>query len=138
MYKLKKFVGMGFTRRRERGDRTNDRSRPAKRPRVEINGTVVKMEPAHKFLGVILDQELWFKEHAAYAHGKGMAVAMQTWRLAKVNGGIKGPLAKQVYDAVVAPNMLYAADVWCTPDVEVGGKVVKGARGFMKMMARVQ
>ncbi|KNZ76769.1 hypothetical protein J132_08680 [Termitomyces sp. J132] len=84
------------------------------------------MEPAHKFLGVVLDQELRFKEHVAYAQGKGAAVAAQTQRLAKVNGGIHGTMVQRVYKAVVAPNMLYTVDIWCRLDVEVEGMTVWG------------
>ena len=60
---------------------------------MTISGTTIWMEKSHKFLGVVLDQELQFKEHAAYAHGKGAVAAAQVKRLARVNGGISGTLA---------------------------------------------
>lgn len=112
--------------------------RPAAQLTVTTEGTTIKMEPAHKFLGVVLDQELRFREHAAYAHGKGMAVAAQTKRLVKVNGGVHGSMVQRLYEVVVAPNMLYALDVWCKPDIEVDGRRVKGNRGFAAKMGRVQ
>ncbi|KAG5733033.1 putative 115 kDa protein in type-1 retrotransposable element [Termitomyces sp. T112] len=118
------------TRRRE--------AKPATRPTVTIGGTAIRMETSHKFLGVILDQELRFKEHAAYAQGKGTAAAMQTKRLVKVNGGVSGSLARRLYEAVVVPNMLYAADVWCASGVRMEDGTRQKARGFLEKMQRVQ
>ncbi|KNZ72560.1 hypothetical protein J132_02718 [Termitomyces sp. J132] len=96
------------------------------------------MEASHKFLGVILDHELKFKEHVAYVQGKGMMIATQVRRLARINGGVKGTFMRKMYEAVVVLSMMYAADVWCTPDVECSGKVVKGSRKFMGKLGRVQ
>lgn len=138
IYEIKKFVAMGFMRRRERDGRRQGRMKPATRPRVTVNGTRIRVETAHKFLGVILDQELRFREHAAYAHGKGTTVAMQARRLARTNGGVKGAFMRRMYEAVVVPSMLYAADVWCTPDVETEGKTTKGSQSFMAKLGRVQ
>lgn len=58
IYEIKKFVRMGFTRRRERDRQRQGKTKPATRPSIKVNGTSIKMETVHKFLGVILDQEL--------------------------------------------------------------------------------
>lgn len=65
-------------------------------------------------------------------------MAAQAWRLAKTNGGVKGALMRRIYEVVVALSMMYAADVWCPPDVEVGGKTAKGSQGLMEKLGRVQ
>ena len=52
-------------------------TKPATRTGSEHRGTLIEMQESHKFLGVILDQELCFKEHAAYTHRKGIAAAAQ-------------------------------------------------------------
>ncbi|OAX34216.1 hypothetical protein K503DRAFT_652300, partial [Rhizopogon vinicolor AM-OR11-026] len=55
--------------------------------------------------------------------------------------GIHGRLLKKLYEGVVFPNMLYAADVWCSTLISKGqGKKVggRGARSFATKMARVQ
>ncbi|KNZ77457.1 Putative 115 kDa protein in type-1 retrotransposable element R1DM [Termitomyces sp. J132] len=137
IYEVKKFVGMGFSRRKVKG-RGDGKAKPATRPTVTIGGTAIRMETSHKFLGVILDQELRFKEHVAYAQGKGTAAAMQTKRLVKVNGGVSGSLARRLYEAVVVPNMLYAADVWCASGVRMEDGTRQKARGFLEKMQRVQ
>lgn len=43
LYEMKKFVGMGFTRRREKAEGTEGGPRPATRLGIEVNGTVIKM-----------------------------------------------------------------------------------------------
>lgn len=59
-------------------------------------------------------------------------------RLAKVNGEMQGELARWIYEAVVAPTMLYAADVWCTPDIEVEGRKVERSKGIKAKLGQVQ
>ncbi|KNZ81214.1 hypothetical protein J132_02164 [Termitomyces sp. J132] len=34
--------------------------------------------------------------------------------------------------------MIYAADMWCTPDVEVEGKTAKGSQTLIEKLERVQ
>ena len=43
---------------------------------MTIRGTTIKPVPSHKFLGVIVDQELRWREHTAYAIAKGASHAM--------------------------------------------------------------
>jgi hypothetical protein len=68
-----------------------------------------------KYLGVILDQELRFKEQAAYTISKGSKWAMQARRLSRPSSGMPHTYARQLWNAVAVPKMLYAADVWCNP-----------------------
>ena len=46
------------------------------------------MVEAHKFLGVLIDQELCWKEHINYMLHKGTKWVMQYGRLAKLTKGI--------------------------------------------------
>lgn len=138
LYETRKFVGVGFSRRKKRNRQRGGKSEPAQRPSITVAGIDIQVKPVHKFLGVLVDQELRFREHAAYAQGKGTAVLMNTKRLVKVRGGMRGEFARRIYEAVVAPTMLYAADVWCTPDVVVNGRTVEGSKGAKAKLARVQ
>lgn len=54
---------------------------PVPRCVLKINEHKVKPVEMHKYLGVILDQELHFKSHAAYAIRKGTRTALQVCRL---------------------------------------------------------
>jgi hypothetical protein len=95
----------------------------------------------HKFLGVIIDQNLNFKEHAAYAMAKGTTYMMTCLRIIRPTRGIHGKLVKRLFESVVLPQMLYAADIWCAGLIAKGrGRKGggRGARGFASQMARVQ
>lgn len=62
-------------------------------------------------------------------------------RMTKPTKGIHGRLLKKLYEGVVIPKMLYAADVWCAGLLKKGkGKKNggRGARGFAAKMTRVQ
>ncbi|OSX55960.1 hypothetical protein POSPLADRAFT_1106853, partial [Postia placenta MAD-698-R-SB12] len=85
------------------------------RPTSVIAGQPITPSASHKYIGVILDQELRFKEHAAYALGKGQFWAAQLRRLSKPTQGMPLRFSRQLYLSVAVPRMLYAADVWCAP-----------------------
>lgn len=50
---------------------------PVPRHTLKINEHKIKLVETHKYLGMILNQELCFKSHAAYAIREGMWTALQ-------------------------------------------------------------
>jgi len=88
-------------------DFTLSKTKP--RPPMKIRGNVITPAPAHKFLGVIVDQELRWKEHAAYALAKGAGYAALLRRLSRPAHGIPAGLIRQLYRSIAIPKMLYAA-----------------------------
>ncbi|KAG2119715.1 uncharacterized protein F5147DRAFT_767189 [Suillus discolor] len=80
-----------------------------------IRGSTIHPSATHKFLGVILDQELRWKAYIAYAITKGTKYALQLRRLSSTANGMPMKLTRQLYQAVAIPKMLYVADVWFTP-----------------------
>lgn len=58
IYKTKKFMGMGFSRRRVKRGQGGSKSEPVQRPNIVIAGVNIKVKPTHKFLGVLVNQEL--------------------------------------------------------------------------------
>jgi hypothetical protein len=91
------------------------RTVPLSKPNLTINGHQIMPATAHKFFGVILDQDLRFKAHADYAAAKGKFWVTQTHRISKTAKGICGFLARQLYNAVATTKMLYGASIWLTP-----------------------
>jgi len=63
---------MGLTRRREPDPSGRMQTRPIQRRPIYLQGVKVLAMATHKFLGVILDQELHWKEHCQYMVQKGM------------------------------------------------------------------
>lgn len=95
--------------------------------------------PSQKHLGIILDQELRFNEHAAYAQAKGLKWVSQFGRLARPKRGMPHGYARQLYNAVCIPRMLYAADVFCHPVVQIkDGEVRVKPSPHVKKLERVQ
>jgi len=91
---------------------------------------------------VIINENLNFKEHTMCALAKGMKYTLACNRMIRPTGkGIWGQLMKCLYEGVVIPKMLYAADIWCSGLVSKsrGNKLnSRGTRGFTSQMSRVQ
>ena len=79
---------------------------------MTIQGVVIDPSPTHKFLRVILDQELRWQEHTAYAVVKGAHYAMLLRCLSRLAQGIPMKLTCQLYRAVAILRILYAASIW--------------------------
>lgn len=115
-YTFAKFQGLACTTRRV-PDPQNPRRRIKPAPvKIKITDThTVETSTACKFLGVIIDSELRFKEQANQAVAKGAQWVGQIRRLSKMAKGAQGAMIRRLYRAVAVPRMLYAADVWCVP-----------------------
>jgi len=57
-FALDKFGIMGLTRRRERNWLGNPKTRPTQRHRIFLHGVKVPAVSTHKFLGIMINQEL--------------------------------------------------------------------------------
>lgn len=117
------------------GQRTIHVTRP---PLVIGQQTITPSHP-YKYLGVILDQELRFKEHAAYTLAKGSTWVAQIRRLQRPTIGMPPRFAWLLYKGIAIPRMLYAAEISLTPVTNnAGRRRVSGTVGPMAKLARVQ
>jgi len=66
-----KFSIMGLMRRREPGPLPGPKTRPIQRHLIFLQGVKVLAVATHKFLGVMLDQELCWSTHLHYSLQKG-------------------------------------------------------------------
>src|SRR5271155_3313845 len=109
--------------RRKIADPNNPRKRVKQPPTViQLDGRhQVTTTPTQKYLGVIIDNELRFKEQAAHAVGIGTKWTNQIRRLTKTVKGMKGGLARRLYYGVAVASMLYAVDIWCAPSFKKSG-----------------
>lgn len=139
-FEVEKFGLLHLTRRRIPHP-TNPRGTiRLNRPALVLNGHTISASTSHKFLGVILDDELRFKEHATYAYGRGASYLGQTYRIAKQQKGVRAKVTRMLYSSVVIPRMCYAIEIWCNPgipDPKNPGKM-KGSRGRVSKIASVQ
>jgi len=139
-YEYHKFACMGLTRRYIGNPDPQAVKRKIKQGPFEItvDEERVKSVDKYKFLGVIIDSELRFKQHAVYAIERGTKAVNQIRRLTKNAGGMRGELARRMYYSSVVPSMLYAADVWCAPQPKVNGKEGRGMKGVTQKLESVQ
>lgn len=133
-FATEKFALMGFSRRREADSNRRGKSVPRKRPPIKINGMTIKPTHQHRFLGVLMDEELRFTAHADYALQKGSKWVSQFRRLTKLTKGTSTKHMRRFYLAVAVPKMLYAADVFLAPAVSG----TRGVKGIIKKLTRVQ
>ncbi|QRV94576.1 Reverse transcriptase from transposon X-element protein [Ceratobasidium sp. AG-Ba] len=82
---------------------------------ISIAGTVIRPTGSHKFLGVIFDEQLRWKEQAAKAVATGTAWVGQMRRVARINHGFSTHAMRRLHQCVLIPRISYAADVWFTP-----------------------
>jgi hypothetical protein len=103
-------------------------------PSITINPT-----KSTKYLGIILDQNLNWKEQSAYVHEKGSKWAAQIHRVTRPSWGLTPRAARKIYIGVAIPRILYGVDVWCVPAYEapVGDKH-KGSAAAIKKLTTTQ
>ena len=135
-FKLDKNALVQATRQREPPDPITCKSAPVKRVPVTIAGRVTKLVKSHKFLGIIIDKEMWFKEQLASTVTKGTKYTLTCHHLAKPSLGIKNKFTHLLFNSIVVPKMLYRVDVWGEKMVAEMGKRA-GRKGQGQVLERV-
>ena len=114
-------------------------NRSKERPPIHIRGIMIKPTKSHKFLGIILDQELRWQEQASYALGKGTEYTMLMCRVSGATWGMPTKLVRQLYQAVVIPRTTYAASVWLRPTYNRSlDSPQRGSTGMANKLGRTQ
>jgi hypothetical protein len=80
-----------------------------------IGNNHIEPKSSIKFLGIHVDQGLWWKEQCASAIAKGQDWLIQFSRLARASGGVLTWYVRQLYLAIAVPQMLYVVDIFLTP-----------------------
>ena len=91
-------------------------------PPMELSRVILAPQPAHKFLGVSLDQELRWNHQVSNSLARVTKWVMAFWWLAHPSAGIRPQLMKQLYNTVAIPRMTYVADIWYTPVYKQKGR----------------
>jgi hypothetical protein len=136
-FELDKTGLMTFTTKKVPHPTLSAKRIPLPRPLLIINGHSIPSSPTHKFLGIILDQELRFKAQADATTAKGKFWITQTQCIAKTAKGILGWLSCHLYIAAAIPAMLYGTSAWITP-INRGGEGRKKARESVGTVAKLR
>jgi len=114
-----------------------NRARP--RPNMTLCGVTIKSAPMHKFLGVLLDNELHWKAHAAYAIAKGAKYSVLLRRLSATSWGVPTKLICQLYLSVAIPKIMYAAAIWLHPSfAHPSDRRLCGSKGLARKIGSSQ
>ena len=89
---------------------------------LTLHGMVIPTQRQHKFMGVMVDQELRWKQHMTYAIAKATKWVLTFRHLARPSAGICPCLMHQLLIAVTIPKMAYAANVWYMPIYQLDSK----------------
>jgi len=127
-FELEKTALICLSRKRIPNPESPRKTIPSLRKPITIRNHTIQPSKSHKFLGIIIDKNLNFKEQAARALAKGTKYAMACTRMIRPTKGIHGKLMKRLYEGVIVPKMLYAADVWCAGLISKG----RGKKGRRK------
>ena len=115
------------------------RDKHAEQPNMMLQGAIITPAASHKFLGVMIDQELCWHQQADYALGRASKWIMAYQWLARVASSINLQLMRQLYTAVAIPKMTYAIDVWLMPPrKQVGAKRHTGSINITNRFATLQ
>ncbi|KAG1867703.1 hypothetical protein F4604DRAFT_1526333, partial [Suillus subluteus] len=140
-FKLEKTVLICLSREYILSEDNPRKTVPAPHPAITIHNHIIQPSKSHKFLSLIVDKNLNYKEHAAYTLTKDTKYTMACTRMIQPAKGIHGKLMKRLFEGVIIPKMLYTTEMWCSGLVaksrsnQRGGR---GARGFTSQMTRVQ
>jgi len=114
-FEMSKLTLVGFSCQHVSKPQHPSKTMPEVRPTLTIGGTTIKVAIAHKFLGVIFDQELRWKEQAERVIAKATKWTLCARRLVRLAMGISLHQMRQLYQAVTVLSFTYAADVWFAP-----------------------
>lgn len=110
----------------------NPRKRvPIPRRALILGNQHIPSKETARFLGVTVDNKLNWKAHCAVAFAKGQDWLIQFGRLARTTQGIKAKYMRQLYLAIAIPRMLYAADIFLTPQQNIGNSRGNNRNGVM-------
>jgi len=82
---------------------------------IHIGATTIKPAEEAKYLGVLFDRKLPFRQHIQYAAKKGTQFALAISRITNCTRGPVFQQARTLFTSVAAPRMDYAAIVWYQP-----------------------
>ncbi|KIJ27985.1 hypothetical protein M422DRAFT_116029, partial [Sphaerobolus stellatus SS14] len=102
---------------------------------INFNGTVVEASETAKYLGLVMDQKLKWKEQVEKARRKVEATGLVVGRLARPTFSMLHSMVVRLYYAAVFPRMAYALEVWYRPVLDTEGS---GSVGFAALLGKVQ
>jgi ribonuclease HI/endonuclease/exonuclease/phosphatase family metal-dependent hydrolase len=135
-----KFQLLDFTRKTLPHPFNTRKRIPYPRKALKLKNRSIPSKDTARFLGVVLDNKLTWKEQGAAALAKGQDWIIRFQRIARTTKGVHAKYFRQLYLSIAVPRMLYAADIFLTPHRHVGmrNKNGKPTQAIVKKLATIQ
>ena len=91
---------------------TRWRRKEKKEIEIYINNKTLQQVNNLKYLGIMFDSKLLFRDHINYMEEKCLKLIFALSRSAKVTWGLRHDALKTIYTGGILPLMLYGAPVW--------------------------
>ena len=114
-FETSKMVIVGFSHRWKTDPLRPGKTIPEPWPDFLLRDATINPSSLHKYLGIVFDQELRWKEQAEHATGAVAKWTLCFRRLTKPAFGIRARFMRQLYCAVAILRFMYAVDVWYAP-----------------------
>jgi hypothetical protein len=79
---------------------------------IYLNNKILTQVNSIKYLGIIFDSKLTFREHINYVEEKCTKLIFSLSKSAKITWGLKHEALKTIYTGGILPLLLYGAPVW--------------------------
>jgi len=114
-------------------------NRSKNRPDMVLRRVTIKSTGTHKFLSLMLDNELRWKAQETYATAKGANYTLLLQRLSSTTWGVPAKLVRQLYQSVAVPKITYAAAVWLQPSYShASDRRLQGSKGTARKIELAQ
>jgi len=88
------------------------RRKEKKEIEIYVNNKLLKQANSLKYLGIIFDSKLAFRDHIIYIEEKFSKLIFSLSRSAKITWRLKHEALKTIYTGGILPLLLYGAPVW--------------------------
>jgi hypothetical protein len=79
---------------------------------IYLNSRPLTQVQSLKYLGIILDKKLTFKDHITYIADKCSRLIFSLSKYAKLNWGLEHGALKTIYKGAILPLLQYGAPIW--------------------------
>jgi hypothetical protein len=136
---MEKFQLIDITRRLVPNPINPRKKIPMPRKTLILGNKRIPSKETAKFLGVTIDNKLNWKGQCASALAKGQDWVIHFSRIARASR-VHAKYLHQLYLSIAVPRMLYAADVFLTPQQNVGKKTKDGKtkQAILNKLASIQ
>jgi hypothetical protein len=101
---------------------TRQKRKEQKNVAVYLNNKAIPQVQKPKYLGIIFDNKLTFRDHINYIAEKCTKLIFALAKSAKINWGLGHKALKRMYVGGILPLLLYSAPVWIRA---IGKKIQK-------------